>query len=543
MIRTLLGWARAHKEGKLRTLLWLYRWFRLSVLPRAYELGIFLRPNWVDGYYKLGDLLAQKYAWIVTTRSHNARKAASIGRRAVEHFENTIALDPEYLEAYQLCSSMLNSMGKVDDSLRLLQRALDMQRSLAERHQLDKLAIRFISPIVATCTIGAMTFLETYVKAGILGLRTPGKPMLLVEPDQTVPNPHFLNYWRRYITVISDPVAIEYLLPLVRYLEDPLGWGVVCGGKLLLHASAAAMLYKQWEEEKRPPLLTLWRDDYERGWGRLKLMGVPEGAWFVGLHVREAGFKDGGGIQDLFRNADIETYLLAMKTIVARGGWVIRMGNPTMKRLPAMERVIDYAHSDFRSDWMDVFLCAQCRFFINTSSGLGAVAAAFGVPYVLTNYLPTCTVLFSSQDLFIPKLCWSKDQDRYLTFEELMSHPVSTSCLQHQYDQMNLETIDNLPDEINDLITEMLDRLDGEPRYSAEDERLQRRFRTLTALMGTLYGLDNFPINCKIGRDFLRKHASLLPPADGSEYGPALSYSETEHPANSFPSNEGVTNE
>jgi len=543
MIRALLGWARAHKEGKLRVLFWLYRWFRFSVVPLIYERGISLRPDWIPGYYALGNLLALKHSSMLSTRGHDVRKANKVGQRALECFQKVITLDPEYLEGYQDYSSMLLSMGKVAEALHVAERAFDMQGSLAERHQLDRLGIRFISSVGTTNSIGAMIHVDAYVKAEAFGLRPPGKPILLVRPGQSIHNPHFLNYWRQYITVISDPTTVECLLPLVRYLEDAVHWGVMCGKQFLYHPSAAALIYKLWEDERRPPLLTLSRDDYERGWDRLNQMGVPKGAWFVCLHVREAGFKDGISSQSAYRNADIETYLLAMKNIVARGGWVIRMGNPTMKPLPIMEHVIDYAHSELRSDWMEVFLCAQCRFLINTSSGVGAVTASFGVPLVLTNYMPTCALLYSSRDLFIPKLCRSVDQQRYLTFEELMSSPVSTSVLQHQYDYMNLKVVDNSPEEINDLVTEMLDRLDGTLVYSAEDERLQERFKTLTALKGTLHSLDNFPVNCRIGRDFLRKHVSLLPSVDENERRPAPRAPKPATLSDSFPRNGDVTNE
>ena len=47
--------------------------------------------------------------------------------------------------------------------------------------------------------------------------------------------------------------------------------------------------------------------------------------------------------------------------------------------------MIDYACSDLRSDWMDIFLCAQCRFFIGCQSGLSAVPSVFGVPVVMTD--------------------------------------------------------------------------------------------------------------------------------------------------------------
>jgi hypothetical protein len=103
------------------------------------------------------------------------------------------------------------------------------------------------------------------------------------------------------------------------------------------------------------------------------------------------------------------------------------------------------------------------------------------------------------------------EEQRYLTFAELMSPPVSTSVMQHQYDHMGVAVVENSPEEINDLITEMLDRLERTLVYSESEERIQQRFRALTAANGTLYGLDNVPINCRIGRDFLQKYASLLP--------------------------------
>ena len=79
------------------------------------------------------------------------------------------------------------------------------------------------------------------------------------------------------------------------------------------------------------------------------------------------------------------------------------MGDPTMKPLPPMERVIDYAHSPAKADWLDVFLCGRCRLFVGLASGLSQVAVSFGVPCVYVNWISNVLPPFSARDVFIPK--------------------------------------------------------------------------------------------------------------------------------------------
>ena len=88
------------------------------------------------------------------------------------------------------------------------------------------------------------------------------------------------------------------------------------------------------------------------------------GAWFVPLHVRE-GTYDGrrAGLHGI-HNAEMATYLPAIAEITRRGGWVIRMGDPGMSRMPPLPNVIDYCHSDLRADWMDIFIATQGRFML-----------------------------------------------------------------------------------------------------------------------------------------------------------------------------------
>lgn len=406
-------------------------------------------------------------------------------------------------------------MGRVEEGCAAMQRAVDLRDRVAAARQGDGLNMTFVSSSAATGPMGVMGHLDTYLKAGLLGLRPAARPTLLLPPGEPVSNGHFLEYWRQYVDVIDDPLRVRQLMPVARLLEDPVHFGVSCNGTMLLHPSASALVAKQWKQEQRAPLLSLNDADREWGWSCLARLGVPKGAWFVAIHVRDGGYKDTDGIQDSFRNADIDTYAPAIAAIVRRGGWVIRLGNPKMKPLRPMPQVTDYAHSDARSDRLDVFLCAASRLTINTSSGPQLIGSAFGVPDVMTNLMPTWSVGMG-YFRFVPKMCWSESERRLLTFAELFSPPVSTSLLQHHFDDAGVTPIDNTADEIEAVVVEALDALDGTARYTPEDERRQGALRQLTADCGTLIGLDHFAADCRMGRDFLSKYSGLLQPRDES---------------------------
>ena len=54
------------------------------------------------------------------------------------------------------------------------------------------------------------------------------------------------------------------------------------------------------------------------------------------MSARERGGYSGDW--ENFRNADIGNYLGAIKEITQRGGWVVRMGDPTMTKLPFLNK-------------------------------------------------------------------------------------------------------------------------------------------------------------------------------------------------------------
>jgi putative glycosyltransferase (TIGR04372 family) len=367
-------------------------------------------------------------------------------------------------------------------------------------YPLRRLGVRFLK-VAHPDRIGHLALdIDCFLKAGKLGLRERIFPVLLCTREQAA-NPHLLDYWRPHLLVISSRFWGRVLGCLAPYLVFETHPYTVAIDDTAEYYS----LQTRWGD--RAPLLRLSDEDREFGWRRLATLGMPRNAWFVCIHSREGGYSPADEHLHSYRNSDIDTYLLAAREIVARGGWCVRMGDPSMKPLPDIPGVVDYAHSAIRSSAMDVFLCASCRFFLGNTSGLIFLSCVFGVPVAQANCIPvSATLPFGPKDIGIPKLLWSATDNRYLSFPELFRSSVANFRFSKLYSEQNIEVRDNSPEDIRALAVEMLERTTGTPFiYSDADEGLQREFRELFKP-----GHQSFGSSAQIGRDFLAKYAFLL---------------------------------
>jgi putative glycosyltransferase (TIGR04372 family) len=500
------------------------QWFSASrygqtLASDGYRLAVAVKPNSAGAYYRLGKALSQlnrldeaisSLRKAVSLRSDFAEAHAQMAKTLIKlgrfdeafaAWEQVFQLKPDWPEVYDRIQNAFYFCGQTWAARSIMQRVLDARNDFARKSQLDKLGIRFLRDFPTA--IGHIALLDSYVKMGILGQRSPARPILLVHPR--LANPCYLDYWRRYLPdMVTDPAAVELLSPFAKYLEDHIfvvkdsSGNQRMGGKDYGGVGLQMSIQAQWEAEGRGPLLTLTDSDNDRGWQCLQTLGVPPDAWFVGLHVREGRTTQRGA-----RDADIRTYRMAIESIVARGGWVIRMGDPSMTPMLPIPHAIDYVHSAVYSDWMDVFLWAKCRFFIATTSGPAFVPPTFGVPCVATNWFPLLFRRWFGQDIYIPKLLWSESEERFLTFAEALSSGVGNAESLDFLSSVGIRVIDNTPEEIDEAVVEILERLDGTLRYSDEDEQLQARFNTMWAS-------NAFLANGRIGRAFLRKYAHLI---------------------------------
>lgn len=341
---------------------------------------------------------------------------------------------------------------------------------------------------------------DCFLKEKALG-RLPDRRWFILAPPQRVANPCLLDYWREHISVISSP-AMCFLLEAMAWrwfmVFDISHYGVRVNA-----TSAYYEISTQWGE--RDPIIRLTDEHAARGRRVLESMGKPRDAWFVCFHAREGGFSQADEIIQSHRNSDVLRLIPAMEQVIARGGWCIRMGDPSMKRLHPTAQVIDYAHHSARSDWMDVFLCASCRFFVGNSSGLLIVSSIFGVPSALANMVPLSALGYHPRDISIPKLFRRKGETEHMRFPELFASPVADYRYARFYRDAGIEVEENSAEDIRDLVAEMLDRLEGKFVETDEDGRLQQRYRSLFRPRHYAYGAAS-----RVGTAFLRKYKHLL---------------------------------
>lgn len=275
----------------------------------------------------------------------------------------------------------------------------------------------------------------------------------------------------------------------------------------------------RWTEQMQTPLEVALRPGKRARAHAARLeMGIPEGAWFVGLHVRQNGFY--AQEAETCRNATIANYIPAIQEITRRGGWVVRLGDKSMTPLPPMERVVDYPFTRFKSALMDLYLASECRFYVGMPSGILDAASLFQRPMILTN-MTNWTISFPRRpgDLGILKHLYSKSRRRFLSAQELLEEPWKA---QQYYGDIDEDYVahENTPDEIRAVAVEFLDRAAGgapaplqlefNRRRIAQGRRLlsepvfadlsldaQHRFRIASRLESSLGS---------IGRDFLKSN-------------------------------------
>ena len=273
-------------------------------------------------------------------------------------------------------------------------------------------------------------------------------------------------------------------------------------------------------QDRFPPHLKFTPEEEASGEAGLRAIGISQGAHFVCLTVRDSAYLEAHmpGVEwscHDYRDSDIQNYLLTAEELADRGYYVIRMGAKVREAMNTVHpRVIDYATDGMRSDFMDIYLGAKCEFCISTGMGLDAIPEMFRRPIVYVSFVPFGYLqTFRTEFLSLTKKHISKEEGRSLTMREIFNHGVGFCVETSDYTSKGIELIENTPEEIRDVVIEMVERLNGTWRPHEDDEALQRRFWEIfpTDAVDAYHGRPlHGEIRARFGAHFLRNNRDWL---------------------------------
>lgn len=355
-------------------------------------------------------------------------------------------------------------------------------------------------------TIGDMCIIDYYLKRKRLQKSKAISVYLVNKPH--LPNPYLARFQKRALAdsrtiVVMNRFFCLLLAPLEREL-------FFAGPKASLTQHPPEYHYLNQIDnlhlEQKLPV-----EDREQARELMGKIGLPRHVKFVCVHNRQAGFKPNDD-HNSYRNAVIDSYIPAIEYMTQQGLWVIRMGESTVKPLPPMKRVIDYAVSPLKSDFLDIVLIAECEFFVGCNSGFSQVAHVFNKSALWTNSIPIEMCPWDEFTLWIPKLIYSNNEKRFLTFPEIVNRGIAQFHCTSKYVAENLTVHTNSAEDILEATQELHRWYQGDLGYSEEEMRTQQTFNALFPRHCYAYGT-----RARICASFVRKYRHLMPQNTGCQ--------------------------
>ena len=163
--------------------------------------------------------------------------------------------------------------------------------------------------------------------------------------------------------------------------------------------------------------------------GYLRSKGWKVGDPFICLLVRDSKFLEAyrdpssNSHYHDYRDSEIETFIPAVEWLAAQGVWVLRMGKSMSRPIKVNSNlVIDYAFDSEKSDFLDIWLFANCTGVISTSSGLDQLAMVYKKPQLYLNALPLGALNSGTNMIWVPKNLRWRESGQDLTISEYLDH-------------------------------------------------------------------------------------------------------------------------
>ena len=176
---------------------------------------------------------------------------------------------------------------------------------------------------------------------------------------------------------------------------------------------------------------------------------------------------------------------------MSKGGYVIRMGRNSLKKINNSKNIIDLTNRVNKSEFLDIFLGASSKFSIVTSSGYSSIPISFGVPILHVNQMPTNEIFqCRDEDLYMPKIL--KKNNKTLSLAETFIHEHTAIVDDVAAQEKGIEFINNSSKEILEATMDMYNAVFENKSYIDQNMDLKNKI-TKNFKKFNLECITNFP--------------------------------------------------
>ena len=350
--------------------------------------------------------------------------------------------------------------------------------------------------------------IELYLCERDSGLYTPGMSHLDLFCFERVSNIQLAKMWKRKLNILPS----WFLLPIINLNSFLSKFFPKCKLHRSLNHDWPLSHPSDWYDllNKSNPHLKFTEEEITYGKECLKKFGLLNSEKFVCLDVRDQAFLDYHFPEKTWqyhslRNVKLENFIPAVEELTKRGYYVFRMGKKALKPLQSSNsKIIDYANSNLRSDFLDIFIGGHCSFYLGCSGGFSAIPYIFRKPLanvvcpVLDIVKPELSQiklvtgsnhetifvklasLYSKNGIGIIKHYISKESGKELTLKEIFSNNLTFGLRDLEYfSDKGIVLKDPTAEEIKDMAIEMVDLIEKKWRPVEGDDELQEKVQNI----------------------------------------------------------------
>ena len=333
------------------------------------------------------------------------KKEKNLGKN---HYNKNIKNHPAFI--FFTAYNNINS-DKISEGYKLIENFDEIKKIWSKKTNLEKVIAKDILPPCRVMgSFGNYRTVFAYLFNRINILKIIEKPKIYVKKFDKINNKFLLSLFKPFLNFNNNTYSFYKNINNIFYLKAPIEISLPYKKKYYPWSISENLInqYRLKNKNLNFNFLELKRSDYLEGKKILSQNNLSNYKWYVALHIRESKKKD----SQTNRDANPKNYMKLINEVISRGGAVFRMGDKSMTPLPKTKGLIDYPFSNFKSDFMDIFLAATSKFVVGTASGYWTAASFFNTPLLLTNYVPFLDYYsFNHNCVFLPKNLINKQKN------------------------------------------------------------------------------------------------------------------------------------